>query len=406
MIEWVDQFPYALETLSVVVVILASYLAHKLVGRVVIRSIDRFVKRTEGNWDDALHRNKVFERLAYLAPAIVVYYGIQFVPGIDSALQLLVQRLTTAVMVAAALLSVSAFLTAANDVYSGYEVSRSRPIKGYLQILKIVLWAIGTIVVIALLVDQSPFLFLSGLGALTAVLMLIFKDTILSLVASIQITSDDMVRVGDWIEMPKLGADGDVVDIALHTVKVQNWDKTITTIPTYKLIEDSFKNWRSMPASGGRRIKRSINIDMHSVRFLTDADIEQFSQFELLREYMAVKRDELEQSNREKPSDLSANYRRLTNLGTFRAYVISYLRNHPKINQNMTFLVRQLTPTAQGIPIEIYVFSSETEWVAYEDVQADIFDHLIAMADEFGLAVFQQPSGRDFRKLWAKVTGS
>ena len=235
---------------------------------------------------------------------------------------------------------------------------------------------------------------------MTAVLLLVFKDTILSLVASIQLAGNDMIRVGDWIEMPKYGADGDVVDIALHTIKVQNWDKTITTIPTHRLIEDSFKNWRGMTLAGGRRIKRSIFIDANTIRFLEPNEIEAFEKYTLLQDYIDQKRRDIETYNASgRDRTINANIRRLTNVGTFRAYIYSYLKNHPQVHKNLTLLVRQLDPTPQGLPIEIYCFTTTTDWNAYEDIQSDMIDHLFAVAPDFGLHTFQNPSGQDFKRL-------
>ncbi|HEX9887701.1 MAG TPA: mechanosensitive ion channel domain-containing protein, partial [Longimicrobiales bacterium] len=258
-------------------------------------------------------------------------------------------------------------------------------------------WIAGILVALSFVMNRSPGIFLSGLGALTAVLMLVFRTTILSFVASLQIASNDMVRVGDWIEMPQFGADGDVVDIALHTVKVQNWDKTITTLPTHALVEHSFKNWRAMSESGGRRIKRALMLDMGSIRFLTPGDVERLERLELLADYLAAKREELATYRGMRPDKegLEPTPRRLTNVGTFRAYVLAYLRAHPAIHQEMTLLVRQLAPTPSGLPLELYCFTNDVRWAVYEDVQADIFDHLLSMAPEFGLRVFQQPAGSD-----------
>jgi miniconductance mechanosensitive channel len=297
-------------------------------------------------------------------------------------------------------LSISSFLNAAGEIYSGLRDYRSRPIKGYLQLVKLAVGIITVVVIIATLFDKSPLLFLSGLGAMTAVLLLVFRDTILSLVASVQLTGNDMIRVGDWIEMPQYRADGDVIDIALHTVKIQNWDKTITTIPTHKLIEDSFKNWRGMALAGGRRIKRSIFIDVNTIHFLEPNEIDAFEKYALLRGYIEHKRQDIETYNaRGRDRTINANIRRLTNLGTFRAYIYSYLKNHPQIHKNMTLLVRQLDPTPQGLPIEIYCFTTTTEWNAFEDIQSDMMDHLFAVAPDFGLRAFQNPSGQDLRGL-------
>jgi miniconductance mechanosensitive channel len=311
-------------------------------------------------------------------------------------------------MVLIGLLAAGAFLSAVNDIYQMRPASRDRPIKGYVQVVKIVLYVVGGVVILATLMGRSPLLYVSGIGALTAVLLLIFRDTILSFVASIQLGSYDLVRVGDWIEVPQYGADGDVVDIALHTVKVQNWDKTITTIPTHRLIDGSFKNWRSMPESGGRRIKRAVHIDMNTVRFLDEGDVARFERFALLTDYIRDKRKALAADAAARPAaeDLVVNARRLTNLGTFRAYVVQYLKQHPKVHKGLTLMVRQRDPTPDGLPLEVYAFSSDTDWVAYEGIQSDIFDHILAVAPEFGLRVFQHPTGRDFEAALRTARGA
>jgi len=298
-------------------------------------------------------------------------------------------------------LAISSALTLVNEVYSRRPDAASRPIKGYVQVVKIALFFFAAILMIAVLMEQSPLLLLSGLGAMAAVLMLVFKDTILSLVASVQLTSNDMLRVGDWIEMPELNADGDVIDIALHTVKVQNWDKTVTTIPTHRLISESFKNWRAMFESGGRRIKRSLTIDQTSIRFLEPDEIARLKRFSLLSGYLERKEAEIAEWNAARPERMNdvVNARRITNIGTFRAYVTAYLKSRPDINQDMFLLVRQLAPSETGLPLEIYGFTASTAWAVYEDVQGDIFDHLIAILPEFGLRLFQQPAGSDLARL-------
>ena len=311
----------------------------------------------------------------------------------------LTQRVALAFIVVTVTMSASAFLDAINDIYNeSYSDANNRPIKGYLQVVGLILYIAAGVVAVSILADRSPVVFLSGLGALTAVLMLVFRDTILSLVASLQIMSNDMIRIGDWVEMPQANVDGDVIDIALHTVKIQNWDKTISTIPTHKFITESFKNWRGMSESGGRRIKRALNIALTSIRFLTEEEIERLSRHELLREYIAAKQEDLERHAAEKAAlgnDLVPIVRRLTNVGTLRAYLRSYLRQHPEIHEKMTLLVRPLTPTAQGLPLEIYCFTNDTRWESFERIQADIFDHLVATLPEFGLEAFQDPSGAD-----------
>ena len=385
--------------LSEVAALVAVSLVAYLVARIwIVTGIRRFVRRTETHWDDALVGSRVFLRLAHLAPAVVTYYGVAFIPDLDDGVDLIIQRTAIAVMVLVAALSLSAFLSAANEIYIQNPENRSRPIKGYLQVFKIILFVVVALTIVSVLLDESPWLFLSGIGALSAVLLLIFKDTILSLVASVQLTSNDMVHVGDWIEMPKYGADGDVIDVALHTVKVQNWDKTITTIPTHALISDSFRNWRGMTRSGGRRIKRSIFLDQATVRFLTPAEIEHFGSWALLRDYIAGKTQEIEAYNAEdgRNPEIDADIRRLTNVGTLRAYIAAYLHAHPKIHSGMTLLVRQLQPGPSGLPLEIYCFTNDTDWGVYEEIQADLLDHILAIMGAFDLRVFQDPTGADF----------
>lgn len=295
----------------------------------------------------------------------------------------------------------NALLNAFDTIYRSFEVSKSRPIKGYIQVAKIVLYIIGGIVVISSLIGQNPLIILSGLGALSAVLMLVFKDSILGLVAGVQLSSNDMVRVGDWIEMPKYNADGDVIDITLNTVKVMNFDKTVTMIPSYALISDSFKNWRGMQLSGGRRIKRSVYIDTSSISFCTKEMIEEFQKIHYLTDYVSTRLDEINAYNMEHQinTESKVNGRQLTNIGVFRVYIHQYLRKHPKIHKDMTLIVRQLAPGEYGLPLEIYAFSNGTDWEAYESIQADIFDHIFAVVPTFGLRAFQNPTGHDIAYL-------
>lgn len=390
-------------------------LAHRLAVGLMRGAARRIAKRTTSTWDDRIIERKVLSRLAYAVPAVAVYYGIG--PALDlgraeilaaaeplAFVALITQRVALSLIVLSAAMAASALLDAVNDIYvETYAESKSRPIKGYLQVVGLVLYIAAGVVVVSLLADRSPVVFLSGLGALTAVLMLVFRDTILSLVASVQIMSNDMIRIGDWVEMPQANADGDVIDIALHTVKIQNWDKTISTIPTHKFISESFKNWRGMSESGGRRIKRALHLDLSTVRFLTEEEIERLGRYELLAEYMARKRSELDEHVAAKRAAATdgriPERRRLTNVGTFRAYVFAYLSAHPLIHPGMTLLVRQLASTPQGLPIEIYCFTSDTAWATYESIQGDIFDHLLAILPEFGLRAYQQPAGTDFARL-------
>jgi miniconductance mechanosensitive channel len=391
----------AAQVLGLLGLALLCLVAHLVVRRWLVRGIERLVLRSKTNWDDVLHEARVFERMAGLVPAVIAWYGIQLVPDVGEAVEIVVARVAFASLLLVAGRTAIAVLTAANEFYTRRPENRDRPIKGYVQVLKIFVASVTAVLILAALLDRSPLIFLSGLGAMTAVLLLIFRDTILSLVASVQITGNDMVRVGDWIEMPQYGADGDVIDVALHTVKVQNWDKTITTVPTHKLISDPFKNWRFMSLSGGRRIKRALYLDMSTVRFLEAGEIDRFGQFALLVDYVRDKRAELDTHNaaQGRNPQLNADIRRLTNLGTFRVYIERYLRTHPHIHQEMTLLVRQLNPTPTGIPIEIYCFTNTTNWNAYEAIQADVFDHLLAIAPEFGLRVFQSPTGADVTRL-------
>jgi miniconductance mechanosensitive channel len=292
-------------------------------------------------------------------------------------------------------------LSASGEVYAKSKFARRVHIKGYLQVVKLILGLVGILAVITIFTGQSPFYLLSGIGAMTAVLMLVFKDTILSFVATVQISSNDLFKIGDWVEAPQFGADGDVLDIALHTVKIQNWDKTITVIPTHKLIDSSFKNWRGMTESGGRRIKRAIFIDVSTIRFCDEELLRRFRQFDRIKDYINSKISEVDDSNRQSKATLEQviNGRRLTNIGTFRAYIKAYLHNHEKIHDDMTFLVRQLPPAEKGLPIEIYVFSKDTDWIRYESIQSDIFDHLMAVVTEFDLRVFQNPTGSDMKRF-------
>ena len=399
---FLDTLPgWAATVLAMGALIVVAVIADVIAKHYLIKAVRALAASTRFDWDNELLASGVFSRLAQILPALVVYFGLQAVPGLSEAVVRVAANVALAYMILIVSLSLSAALTAANTVYERLPIAQERPLKGFLQVAKIVIFTLTAVLIVAVLIERSPVLLLSGLGAMTAVLILVFKDTILSLVASVQLTSLDMIRVGDWIEMPSCNADGDIVDIALHTVKVQNWDKTITTIPTHKLIAESFKNWRGMSESGGRRIKRNIHIDLSSIRFLTDAEIERLEGLKLLEDYIARKQLELAEYNAAVGESANANLRRLTNVGTFRAYVFNYLKHHPKIHDGMTLLVRQLQPGPQGLPLEIYAFTNVTDWSIYEDIQSDIFDHLMAIIGEFGLRTFQQPSGGDITALGA-----
>jgi len=372
-----------------------------IVKHILVRIVRALATRSSATWDDAMVAHNVFGRLTQVVPALLIYVGLPFVPGLPEDGVLLLRNIAMGYTVLMLTLSLTALLGAANTIYSSTSLAKNRPIKGFVQLLQIVVWIVGGVLIIAAVLDRSPLLLLSGFGAMTAILLLVFKDTILSLVASVQLTAQDMVRVGDWIEMPQFGADGDVVDVQLHTIKVQNWDKTITTVPTHRLITDSFKNWRGMSQSGGRRIKRAIFIDVSTIRMQTPDEVEHFTRFALLTDYVRNKKQELADYNEGLATevDVEINRRRLTNVGTFRAYAFNYLKNHPRIHKDMTLIVRQLAPGPEGLPLEIYCFTNTTAWAAYEDIQSDIFDHLMAIVAEFGLRLYQKPAGSDLVNL-------
>ncbi|MBK1968865.1 mechanosensitive ion channel family protein [Brevundimonas sp. 3P9-tot-E] len=393
------EFPIAEMLIGLCLLVLVAFIADFVVRRILTRLILRIVGRAVHDLDTLLQ--PVVRSFTRVVPAVIIHQGIGGVPHLAPGFVTLVQNVAGAFMIVAVAIGIGAGLDMANALYARSPRAHRRSIKGYLQVLKIVIYAIATILVIAALIDRSPLLLLSGLGALAAVLMLVFKDTILSLVASVQLNSNDMLRVGDWIEMPQVNADGDVIDIALHTVKVQNWDKTITTIPTWRLISESYRNWRGMQDSGGRRIKRSLLIDQTSARFLTEAERERMRRFLLIDDYLADKSAEMADWNAKlvEAGRDPVNMRRSTNIGAFRAYVQNYLENHPRIRQDMTLLVRQMQPTETGLPLEIYAFTATVAWAEYEAIQADIFDHLLAILPEFDLRLFQSPSGADFVQL-------
>jgi len=381
--------------------LLAAVIADLVVKAIVLRVVQTVAKRSSVTWDDAIVEHNVVGRLVQLVPGLIVFVGAPFVPGLPDALVQLTRNVATGYMVLVSTMALTALLSAGNTIYSSLPVAKARPLKGFVQLLQIVVWVFGVVLIVAAILDRSPLLLLSGFGAMTAILLLVFKDTILSLVASVQLTAQDMVRVGDWIEMPQFGADGDVIDVQLHTVTVQNWDKTITTIPTHRLISDSFRNWRGMSQSGGRRIKRAIYLDVSSIRFQTADEVDHFKRFSLLKDYIREKEKELADYNAslEPAGDEAVNKRRLTNIGTFRAYARNYLKNRPDLRKEMTLMVRQLAPGPEGLPLEIYCFTNTTAWVDYEGIQADIFDHLLAIVPEFGLRLYQKPAGSDLAGL-------
>ncbi|MFK0525997.1 mechanosensitive ion channel family protein [Paenibacillus illinoisensis] len=383
--------------IMVIFIAVVSILANYIAKRIVLKTIHHIVNNNRYKWGHIIVEKKLFHKLSHLVPAIIIYYSAYVFPSY----QALIEKAAMTYMIVVTITVFNALLNVFDDIYRSYEVSKIRPIKGYIQVAKIILFIIGGIIVISSLIGQNPLIILSGLGALSAVLMLVFKDSILGLVAGVQLSSNDMVRVGDWIEMPKYNADGDVIDITLNTVKVRNFDKTITMIPSYALISDSFRNWRGMQVSGGRRIKRSVYIDTSSITFCTEDMIEEFRKIHYLTDYIATRISEINEYNMEHQinTESKVNGRQLTNVGVFREYIHQYLKNHPKIHQDMTLIVRQLAPGDNGLPLEIYAFSNDITWGVYESVQADIFDHIFAVAPTFGLRAFQNPTGHDIVQL-------
>ncbi|AHI04584.1 MscS mechanosensitive ion channel [Bdellovibrio bacteriovorus W] len=396
---WLD-IPWVQTMVSIFFVVCSLYLTDRLV-KFFINRFNAYIIRERYEWIGAFFSNhRLITLVCFCFYSVVIYAALEWVPNLPVLLIEISRRFVVAIGIVFALLALSRVADIINDLYNRHEISRSRPIKGYLQTVQIIAYFMGIICIMASLLNKSPVIFLSGLGAITAILLLIFRDSILSLVAGIQLTMNGLIRVGDWIEMPQFNADGDVQEIALHSVKVRNWDRTLTVIPAHKFLEHSFKNWRGMQEAGGRRIKRSLNIDVASIRFLNENDIEKFMKFRLLQDYLKGKVDEVKSHNsliHPDHCDIAINTRRLTNIGTFRAYLLEYLKEHPLIHKDMTFNVRQLAPSSEGLPIEIYVFTNDTRWVVYEAVQADLFDHLLAILPEFGLKFYQKPSGQDLR---------
>ncbi|MCP8895190.1 mechanosensitive ion channel family protein [Shinella daejeonensis] len=396
-----DLHPLLGTVVALLILALAALFANYVVKALLVRILNRALSFTVFGRDPELRRHGFIERLANIMPALVVSAGIVLVPNLPAFVVVVVQNVAHAFMILTAAMAISAAFNVVDTIYHRRPEARLKPIKGYIQVVKIAIYVIAALLMIATLIDRSPLILLSGLGAMAAVLILVFQDTLLSLVAGIQISSTDMVRVGDWIEMPGQNADGDVIEIALHTVKVQNFDKTITTVPIRKLVTDPVKNWRGMQETGGRRIKRAIHLDQTSIRFLTSQDLERLTEFGLLESYLKDKQAELAEWNGKlgARARIAANTRRATNIGTFRAYVEAYLRNHPGVHKNMTLLVRQLSPQPDGLPLEVYCFTNTVTWALYEGIQSDIFDHLYSILPEFGLRVFQNPSGRDLQFL-------
>ncbi|MBD8593042.1 mechanosensitive ion channel family protein [Pseudomonas sp. CFBP 8758] len=406
-ITGLDDQPVLQAGVSLFLLLIAAFALGRLARFLTLHAVKLLSRRPSLHWlNDFLH-NKVFHRLAQMTPSLVVQFSLGLIPVLSDNSKHVIGNIALGFTILFLVLALGALLNALIDIYARTEHARTRSIKGYVQLAKMILYIFGAIIIVATLIDRSPLLLLSGLGAMSAVILLVYKDTLLSFVASVQLTSNDMLRVGDWIEMPQVGADGDVVDITLHTVKIQNFDKTIVSIPTWRLMSESFKNWRGMQQSGGRRIKRSLHIDASGIRFLDEQEQLRLTQIRLLSGYVSSKQAELKAWNaaQGEVAELSANQRRMTNLGTFRAYALAYLNAHPDIQPNMTCMVRQMEATAEGVPLEIYCFTRTTAWAEYERIQGDIFDYLLAVLPEFGLSVYQKPSGADLRGGLTAVTG-
>ncbi len=398
-----------LERLILISAVLAlATIANWVARRLIVRFIHSLFRRTKVTWDDRIADRGVLLRLSRIAPALVIYGSTAFIAPEIPWIGEVIRRTTTAWIIIAATLTVDASIDVFHDLYREQQYAKKRPVKALIQLAKIFIFLVAAVIVITTLLNQSPLGLLSGLGAMSAVLLLIFRDSILGFVSGIQLSANNLVQIGDWIEMPKYDADGDVIDITLQSIKVQNWDKTITTIPIYALTSDSFRNWRGMTESGGRRIKRAINIDMRSVRFVTEEMRTRYRRFSRIQDYIDTRQAEIDRYNQEHHIDLSDSVsgRRMTNLGVFRAYVGAYLRQHPMVRQDMTLLVRQLQPGPEGLPIEVYFFSADQRWAEYENIQADVFDHLLAVIPEFDLRVYQQPGGTELEQIAAALSSS
>ena len=382
------------------IILLTAVVVHMILHWGVLRVFEKRARASSRLWLQIVTQNKLFHRLAFTLQGVIVsMQGTLWLQKGSEAAEILSACAQLWIMIYA-MLAFFSLLDVIFNLSHRLNIASQLPLKGIFQGIKLIVATLVGILVISLLLGQSPAILISGLGAMAAVLMLVFKDPILGLVAGIQLSANDMLKLGDWLEMPKYGADGAVTDIGLTTVKVQNWDKTITTIPTWSLVSDSFKNWSGMSASGGRRIKRSINIDTTSIHFLNDEEQQRLIQARLLKPYMASRGEEISQWNQQQETAASVlNHRKMTNIGTFRVYLNEYLRNHPQIRQDMTLMVRQLAPENHGLPLEIYAFTSTVVWLEYENIQADIFDHIFAVIEEFGLRVHQTPSGNDVRSL-------
>ncbi|HAD96599.1 MAG TPA: mechanosensitive ion channel protein MscS [Cryomorphaceae bacterium] len=398
---------YMTLALDVLLLIIISFIADFITRRIILGFVSSYVKRSKSEYDDIFLEKKVFTGLAHLVPALIIYYSLPWLLDDIAIPVALFQKLVSIYMIVIFLMVIARFLRSLEYIGLRTERFEGKPISSYIQVFILTTYIIGGILIISMIIGRSPLTILTAFGAATAVILLIFRDTILGLVASIQIAANDMVRLGDWVSLDKYGADGDVIEINLTSVKVRNWDKTITTVPTYSFIADSFKNWRGMQSMGVRRIKRSINIDISSIQFVSEEMRDRFMKYERVKDYVKQRQSEIDQYNSEAKVDKSEliNGRHMTNIGVFRRYALRYLEEHPKIDQKETVMVRQLQPTEEGLPMEIYAFSNDIAWVNYENIQSDIFDHLMASVSKFDLRIFQNPSGADFKSLNIKSEG-
>lgn len=412
VMSWVIQLPYGavhggqmVSAVAMLLFFIGAAILYFIVKQVLLFVSYKVLIKSESQLDDVFVKWGVLRRAAYLAPAWFIY---KFAPAVFTDYQWLGSIITTlgAIwLVCAVTMVVTSVLDALSEIYHTFPISQQVPIQSFIQVTKLVAYFFAFIFTASLLLEESPLKLIAGMGAMTAVLMLVFKDSILGFVAGLQLSLNQMVGLGDWVEIPQHNADGDIMEIGLTTVKVRNFDNTVTTVPTQSLINESFKNWRGMQKSAGRRIKRAIHIDVNSVQFCDEAALARYSKIDYIKGYISAKKQEVGKFNQQRINDAESivNGRRLTNIGTFRAYILAYLHHHPDINQQLTLLVRQLAPSDLGIPLEIYTFSSEKDWSKYEDIQADIFDHLFAVAREFDLRIFQRPSGTDFQNISSLV---
>jgi len=384
----------------IVIILLIAWLADLFCRFVIVGGIGHIIKHTKAKWDDVLLHPQVLRKLTYLIPVLIVYMLLPLALSDKAEILGWLRKLCIIYGIVVVLVFINIFLKVLFGIFRNQEAFRDKPLKGLVQIMQVGLVCIGIILTISTLLNISPLHLLAGLGASAAILMLIFKDSILGFVSGIMLSANKMLKPGDWISMPKYNVDGTVLEVTLNTVKVRNWDNTITTIPTWSLVSDSFKNWSGMSASGGRRIKRSISIDVTSIRFLDEDEMQRLNKAHLLNPYLTSRHKEINEWNRQQGSTESVlNLRRMTNIGTFRAYLNEYLRNHPRIRKDMTLMVRQLAPGDNGLPLEIYAFTNTVVWLEYESIQADIFDHIFAIVEEFGLRLHQSPTGNDIRSL-------